>query len=206
MLLRIRAKQHPALFIGLLSWQAIAGEALTGMYVVDEDASLHTRILIHNLAHLLLARIEDADACDVAIIRDPAYNRQQASHAQLHIPTSVLPDDLSYPFHPYLWSSLQNNHAVWPALRQHLAHKFFCNLWHKLSLYSLNCKKNIALPKQHYTTRMLAETGSAVPGKLNLKARPLLERQYDTLSIKMLRRIANHGQSCSSLCRSGSFS
>src|SRR5437879_916895 len=113
------------------------------MYVVDEDACLDTWILIHNLAHLLLARIEDADACDVTVVRDPAYDRQKASHTQLHIPTSVLPDDISYPFHPYLWPRLQNNHTIRSALCQHLAHKFFCDLWHKLFLYSLNCKKTL---------------------------------------------------------------
>src|SRR5262245_26637832 len=44
--------------------QRVAGKTPAGVELVDEDAFLHRRVVLHQLVHLLDRRVEDSDAGD----------------------------------------------------------------------------------------------------------------------------------------------
>jgi len=97
------------------------------MYLIGQDPGLHRWIVIHNLAHIFGACIEDANARYLAPIGDGTNYREHSLCAESEISASVFTDDAVRSSIMSVWADLQNNEGINSGGRQHLAHVLIGN-------------------------------------------------------------------------------
>ena len=78
------------------------------MRLIDQDSRLYRGVFIHDLAHIVGARIEDANARYLAPVGDGTDNRERSRRAECEISASVLPDDAIGSLIMPVWADLQD--------------------------------------------------------------------------------------------------
>lgn len=119
----------------LLLRQAVSGKAPAGMRLIDEDALLDRRVLVHDRFCQIDIGIEDPDAGQIAFIGDGADDRQQSSGLEEEIPPGVLPDDLIRSRAAVVWASLKDYNAVISGAGEHLGHEFIGDFGHGSTIF-----------------------------------------------------------------------
>ena len=82
------------------------------MSLIDQDALLDRRVLVHDRFYQVDILIEDPDAGQVASIGDGADHGQQSIGPEEEVPSGVLPDDLLRSGAAVVRASLQDYDAI----------------------------------------------------------------------------------------------
>jgi len=100
------------------------------MRLIDQDALLDRRVLVHDGFCFFDIGIEDPDAGQIASIDDGADDGQQSIGPEEKVPPGVLPDDFLRSGAAAVWASLQDYDAVISGAGEHPGHEVVGDLGH----------------------------------------------------------------------------
>lgn len=100
------------------------------MGLIDQDALLDRRVLVHYGFDLIDIGIEDPYAGQVASIGDGADDGQQSIGPEEEVTPGVLPDHLLRSGAAAVWASLQDHDAVISGAGEHLGYEVVGDFGH----------------------------------------------------------------------------
>src|SRR6476661_10566846 len=101
------------------------------MRLIDQDSRLYRGVFIHDLAHIVRARIEDANTRYLAPIANRANNREHSLRTEREISASMLPDDACGSLIMPVRAALQDDEGIISGGGQHLAHVVISDCGHE---------------------------------------------------------------------------
>jgi len=111
------------------------------MGLIDQDALLDRRVLVHDRFYQVDIGIEDPDAGQVAFIGDGTDYGHNSPGPEEEVPSGVLPDDLLRTRAAVVWASLQDYDAVFSGAGEHLGHEFVGDFGHGSTSNKISMQK-----------------------------------------------------------------